>query len=69
MKQITLRPANPDSVHETACPGKLFAVWGLYGLAMAPLWALAGANGLAQAAAWAVALAAGLGLMLGMREV
>ncbi|MGC9991453.1 MAG: hypothetical protein ABSD52_03505 [Candidatus Cybelea sp.] len=51
------------------CAGKLFLVWGVFGLGMAAVWGAAHGNPVANAAVWALGLVAGLGLLLGMREL
>jgi hypothetical protein len=66
MKQIILKPTSPDA---PACSGKLFWLWGCYGLALALLWQLAGASRAGEAIVWSVAVLAGLALALALREV
>jgi hypothetical protein len=67
MKQITLE-SHPIGL-ERPCLGRLFVMWGLYGLAMALLWRLAGGSPLVEAVVWTLAVGAGMGLLFGMREV
>jgi hypothetical protein len=49
------------------CAGKLFMLWGAFGLGMAAVWALGHGTPVADAAIWALGLVAALGLLLGMR--
>jgi hypothetical protein len=51
------------------CAGKLFLVWGAFGLVMATVWRAAHGSPVGDAAIWALGVAAGLGLLLGMREL
>jgi hypothetical protein len=51
------------------CAGKLFLVWGTFGLAMAAIWGAAHGSPVADAAIWALGLVAGLGLLVGIREL
>jgi hypothetical protein len=51
------------------CAGKLFLIWGAFGLGMAAVWGAVHGNLLANAAVWALGLLAGLGVLLGMREL
>ena len=51
------------------CAGKLFVLWGAFGLGMAAVWGVAHGNPVADAAIWALGLLAALGLLLGMREL
>lgn len=46
--------------------GKLFLVWGAYGLGMAAVWGVAHGNPVADTAIWGLGLVAALGLLLGM---
>ncbi len=41
------------------CAGKLFVLWGAFGLSVAAVWGVAHGNPAADAAIWAVALLAG----------
>jgi hypothetical protein len=54
---------------DALCTGKLFMVWGAFGLGMAAVWGAAHGNPGADAAIWALGLVAALGLLLGMREL
>ena len=54
---------------EAHCAGKLFVVWGVFGLGMAALWSVAPGNPVANAAIWAFGLVAALGLLLGIGEL
>ncbi len=49
--------------------GKLFVLWGAFGLGMAAVWGAARGNPAADAAIWAVGLLAALGLLLGTLEL
>jgi len=50
------------------CAGKLFVLWGTFGLGMAAV-CVAHGNPVADAAIWVLGLVAALGLLLGMREL
>jgi hypothetical protein len=65
MEQTTLKHKYLDG---SPCWGRLFWIWGLYGVAAAQLWRLAGPTVPGHAAAWAVALVAGAALWLATRE-
>jgi hypothetical protein len=54
---------------DASCAGKLFLVWGAFGLGMAAVWGAAHGNPVSDAAIWALGLLAALGLLLGMREL
>ncbi|HLY01268.1 MAG TPA: hypothetical protein VKR56_02085 [Candidatus Cybelea sp.] len=54
---------------DAPCAGKLFLVWGAFGLGLAAVWDVAHGNPVADAAIWAVGLVAAAGLLLGMREL
>jgi FtsH-binding integral membrane protein len=54
---------------DAPCAGKLFLVWGVFGLGMAVVWGLAHGNPLVNAAIWGLGLLAAFGLLLGMRDV
>ena len=69
MKQITLKTSCGHAIDVSACPSKLLAIWGIYGLALAALWQLAGGNPWAQAAIWLVALAGGTCLLVCTGEI
>jgi hypothetical protein len=51
------------------CAGKLFLVWGAFGLGMAAVWGVAHGNPVAEAATWELGLVAAAGLLLGMGEL
>jgi hypothetical protein len=54
---------------DAPCAGKLFLVWGAFGLGMAAVWGAAHGSPVAEAAIWSLGLVAGLGLLLGMRAL
>ncbi|MFY9738454.1 MAG: hypothetical protein WAK11_05300 [Candidatus Cybelea sp.] len=54
---------------DTHCAGKLFVLWGSFGLGMAALWGLAHGNPAADAAIWALGLVAAFALILAMQEL
>jgi hypothetical protein len=54
---------------DAPCAGKLFFVWGAFGLGLAAVWGAAHGNPVADAAIWALGLLAALGLLLGMRQL
>jgi hypothetical protein len=56
----------PKDAH---CAGKLFMVWGAFGLGMAVVWDVAHGNPVADAGVWALGLVAAFALLLGMREL
>lgn len=62
MKQTILKSRNL-TWNEAACPGRLFTIWGLFGIGSAMLWRMAGADLWAETAVWIVALIAALGLL------
>jgi hypothetical protein len=49
------------------CAGKLFLVWGAYGLGMAAVWGVAHGTPAADTIIWALGLVAALALLLGTR--
>jgi|HubBroStandDraft_4_1064222.scaffolds.fasta_scaffold00001_97 hypothetical protein len=63
MKQIILK-SRTATWNQAACPGRLFTIWGLFGIGTAMLWRIAGADLWAETAVWVVALIAALGLLL-----
>ncbi|MGA8576104.1 MAG: hypothetical protein WB609_10570 [Candidatus Cybelea sp.] len=63
MKQIILK-SQTMTWSDAACPGRLLAIWGLFGIGAAMLWRMAGADLWAEAGVWIVALIAALGLLL-----
>jgi hypothetical protein len=55
--------------NDAPCAGKLFLVWGGFGLGLAAVWGVAHGSPVADAAIWAFGLLAALGLLLGMRQL
>lgn len=54
---------------DAPCAGKLFLVWGSFGLGMAAVWGVAHGNSAADAAIWGLGLLGAFGLLLGMRDL
>ena len=54
---------------DAPCSGKIFMVWGLYGLAVVPLSRLLSASGMPGLLAWSAAAGLGLSLLLWTRGI